>query len=274
MIAGVSGSSSAHRSSASRSRKSKSCSLCTTTSAAFVSASVRSLNAAFFFFKQKTAYEIFTCLEFRRVLFRSVLAVIFGIFATYKGYRFDDAYPGYGELDRELGTRRTLYETKKAEYCRLVDQVFDRILDEQARLLADVKANIEYYQQLVGKSDDERRAFVHEAAEIQDACNILLKRYRQANARARTSPAPFYFNNSGAFDGSLVGPPESISEDEARLSRSYESAMKDFSDIARQNDATVQNLRTAEIRRREYYFSKLERDIRERLIREAWEIKS
>src|SRR5436309_5892262 len=25
----------------------------------------------FFFFKQKTAYEIFTCLEFRRVLFRS-----------------------------------------------------------------------------------------------------------------------------------------------------------------------------------------------------------
>src|SRR5262249_8768897 len=203
-----------------------------------------------------------------------LLAVIFGIFATYKGYRFDDAYPGYGELDRELDTRRRLYEAKKAEYCRLVDQVFDRILDEQARLLTDVKANIEYYQQLVGKSDDERRAFVHEAAEIQDACNILLKRYRQANARARTSPAPFYFNNSVAFEGSLVGPPEAISEDEARLSRSYESAIKDFSDIARQNDATVQNLRTAEIRRREYYFSKLERDIRERLIREAWETKS
>ncbi|HKC98263.1 MAG TPA: hypothetical protein VKG20_09535 [Methylomirabilota bacterium] len=203
-----------------------------------------------------------------------VLAVIFGIFATYKGYRFDDAYPGYGELDRELGTRRTLYETKKAEYCRLVDQVFDRILDEQARLLADVKANIEYYQQLVGKSDDERRAFVHEAAEIQDACNILLKRYRQANARARTSPAPFYFNNGFAFEAALVRPPEAISEEDARLSRSYESAMKDFSDIARQNDATVQNLRTAEIRRRDYYFNKLERDIRERLIREAWEIKS
>jgi hypothetical protein len=203
-----------------------------------------------------------------------VLAVIFGIFATYKGYRFDDSYPGYGELDRELDARRTLYEAKKAEYCRLVDQVFDRILDEQARLFADVKANIEYYQQLVSKSDDERRAFVHEAAEIQDACNILLKRYRQANARARTSPAPFYFNNGFAFEAPLVRPPEAISDDEARLSRSYESAMKDFSDIARQNDATVQNLRTAEIRRRDYYFSKLERDVRERLIREAWEIKS
>ncbi len=36
-----------------------------------------------------------------------VLAVIFGIFASYKGYRLDDAYPGYGELDRELNARRT-----------------------------------------------------------------------------------------------------------------------------------------------------------------------
>jgi hypothetical protein len=50
--------------------------------------------------------------------------------------------------------------------------------------------------------------------------------------------------------------------------------MKDFRDIARQNDVTVQNLRTGEIRRREYYFNKLERDVRERLVREAWEIKS
>jgi len=50
--------------------------------------------------------------------------------------------------------------------------------------------------------------------------------------------------------------------------------MKDFSDIARQNDATVQNLRTAEIRRRDYYFGKLDRDVREKLIREAWEVKS
>jgi hypothetical protein len=50
--------------------------------------------------------------------------------------------------------------------------------------------------------------------------------------------------------------------------------MKDFSDIARQNDATVHNLRTAEIRRRDYQFNKLDRDVREKLIREAWEVKS
>jgi hypothetical protein len=92
--------------------------------------------------------------------------------------------------------------------------------------------------------------------------------------RVRVSPAPFYFNNRFTFDGQLIRPPEAISESDERLSRSYESAMKDFSDIARQNDATVQSLRTAEIRRRDYYFNKLDRDVRERLIREAWEIKS
>jgi len=203
-----------------------------------------------------------------------MLAVIFGIFASYKGYRFDDAYPGYGELDRELLARRAAYEAAKAAYSRRVDQVFDRILEEQAHLFSEVKSNIEYFQQLISKSDDQRRTFVHDVAELQDACNILLKRYRQTNARARSSPAPFYFNNSFAFDGQLTRSPEAISESDERLSRSYESAMKDFSDIARQNDATVQNLRTAEIRRRDYYFNKLERDIREKLIREAWEVKS
>jgi hypothetical protein len=203
-----------------------------------------------------------------------MLAVVFGIFASYKGYRLDDPYPGYGQLERELNAARALSESRKAEYCRLVDQVFDRILEEQARLLADVKANIEQYQELVSKSDDERRAFLNDVAEMQDACNILLKRYRQANARARTSPPPHYFTDPFAFDAHLMQAPGALSEDEQRLSGSYESAMKDFSNIARQNDATVQNLRTAEIRRREYYFNKLERDVRERLVREAWEIKS
>jgi len=88
------------------------------------------------------------------------------------------------------------------------------------------------------------------------------------------SPAPFYFNNSIAFDGDLISQPAGITEIEGRLSRSYESAIKDFGDIARQNNATVQNLRTAEIRSRDYYFGKLERDVREKLTREAWELKS
>jgi hypothetical protein len=203
-----------------------------------------------------------------------VLAFVFGIFASYKGYRVDDPYPGYGELDRELKRRREIYEAAKAEYCRLVDQVFDRTLQEQAHLLSEVKSNIEYYQQLSSRTEDLRRTFIRDAAEIQDACNIVLKGYRQTNLRVRVSPAPTYFNDSVSFNFQLVKPPAGIPESEEWLARSYASAMKEFSDIARQNDATVQNLRTAEIRRRDFYFSKLERDIKEKLVREEWEAKS
>lgn len=203
-----------------------------------------------------------------------VLAVVFGIFASYKGYRIDDPYPGYGWLDRELKAKRAVYETAKTEYCRVVEAIFERTLQEQAHLLAEVKSNIEYYQQLVSRTDDERRAFVHDIAEIQDACNVVLKRYRQTNLRVRVSPAPIYFKDSVSFDEHLSKPPAGISESEERLSRSYESAMKEFGEIARQNNAAVQHLRTAEIRRREYYFSKLEKDIREKLVREQWDLKS
>ena len=203
-----------------------------------------------------------------------VLAVVFGIFASYKGYTMDDPYPGYGELDRELKRRRALYEAAKADYCRLVDQVFDRTLQEQAHLLAEIKSNIEYYQQLNSRTEDERRTFLREAAELQDACNIVLKGYRQTNLRVRVSPAPGYFSDSVTFGFQLVKPPAGISESEEWLARSYEKAMKEFSEIARQNDATVQSMRTAEIRRRDYYFTKLEKDIREKLVREEWEVKS
>jgi hypothetical protein len=102
----------------------------------------------------------------------------------------------------------------------------------------------------------------------------VLKGYRQTNLRVRVSPAPTYFNDSVSFNFALVKPPAGIPEGEEWLARSYASAMKEFSEMARQNDATVQNLRTAEIRRRDYYFSKLERDIREKLVREEWEAKS
>ena len=203
-----------------------------------------------------------------------VLAIVFGIFASYKGYAVDDPYPGYGELDRELKRRRAIYEASKVEYCRLVDQVFDRTLQEQAHLLSEIKSNIEYYQQLSSRTEDQRRTFIRDAAELQDACNIVLKGYRQTNLRVRVSPAPAYFNDTITFGFQLVKPPAGISESEEWLARSYESAMKEFSDIARQNDATVQNLKTAEIRRRDYYLSKLERDIREKLVREEYEVKS
>lgn len=203
-----------------------------------------------------------------------VLAGIFGIFASYKGYRVDDPYPGYGELDRALKRRQARYEAVKAEYCRVVDQVFVRTLQEQAHLLSEVKSNIEYYQQLISRSEDQRRTFAHDVAELQDACNIVLKRYRQTNLRVRVSPAPTYFNESITFNGHLVWPSPGVSESEAQLSRSYGTAIKDFSDIARLNDAAVQKLRTSEIRLRDYFFAKLERDVREKLIREAWELKS
>src|SRR5207248_4061300 len=102
----------------------------------------------------------------------------------------DDPYPGYGEIDRELKRRRLTYEVAKVGYCRVVDHVFDRTLQEQAHLLSEVKSNLEYYQQLVSKTEDDRRAFARDAAELHDACNIVLKRYRQTNQRVRVSPAP------------------------------------------------------------------------------------
>lgn len=201
-----------------------------------------------------------------------ILAVIFGIFAAYKGYMTDDAYPDYGQHDRDFRKMKAVYETKKQDYSRAVDQFFEKTLQEQSRLLAEARANIDYYQQLVSRTIDEVRAFPREADEIQDACNIVVARYQQKNREVRTKPPPDYFGKSISFDGRLMMAPEGLSPEEEELRKRYENAMREFSDIAQTNNGRVQNLRTAEIGRLEAYFEGLERDVREKLRREAEEI--
>ena len=201
-----------------------------------------------------------------------ILAVIFGIFAAYKGYMMDDAYPDYGQHDRDFKKMKTIYEAKKQGYALAVDQFFERTLQEQSRLLSDARANIDYYQQLASRTIDEVRAFPREAAEIQDAGNIVVFNYRQKNTEVATAPRPDYFGKPISLDDRLMIPPKGLSPEEEELQKRYENAMREFSDIAQTNNGRVQSLRTAEIKRLEAYFEGVERDVREKLRHEEEEI--
>lgn len=198
-----------------------------------------------------------------------VLAVLFGIVAGYKGYHMDDVYPGYGKLERDLKRMRAIYEVRKRDYTRAVDQFFENTLQEQGRLLSDAKSSIAYYNQLAAKTADEIRAFCREAAEISDACNLVVARYRQVNTEVATAARPGYFKDKISFDAALLTPPDGLSAEEEQLRKRYENATREFSDIAQANDSTLQKLRTDDILRREDYFKELERDVQEKLAREA-----
>src|SRR6266511_410783 len=76
------------------------------------------LHTTFFFMKQKTAYEVFTCLEFRRVLFRSFLtpethAFIYDIWVVpeHRGKGVGKALVEWaGEWARKRGHRKIKLE--------------------------------------------------------------------------------------------------------------------------------------------------------------------
>lgn len=203
-----------------------------------------------------------------------ILAVIFGIFAAYKGYMMDDAYPDYGHYDRDFKHMRESYDAKKQDYARTFHQFFEATLNEQRRVLTDVKRNIDYYQQLVSNTIDEVRAFSGNADEIQGACNSVVGRYQQKNTEVRTAQRPVYFGKLAPLEGRLMSPPKGLSPEEEELRKRYENAMREFSDTYRSNDERVQNLRAAEIRRLEAYFEALERDVRDKLRREVEEFRN
>jgi hypothetical protein len=202
-----------------------------------------------------------------------VLAVLFGVFAAYKGYTEDDPYPGYGHLDRELRRCRAVYQERKHEYGRIVDAFFGTTIQEHSRLLTGAKTNIDYYQALATKSLDEVRRFQRASEELQADCNVLVARYRQRNSEVATTPRPSYFNERVTLDTRLMTPPVALTSEETDLQKRYQSAMQDFSSLAEKSDETVQQLRAEELRRLDQYFEALERDVREKLVREAAEFK-
>ncbi|GEM_PF-2826566 len=203
-----------------------------------------------------------------------ILAVIFGIVAAYKGYLRDDAYPDYGQHDRDFKKMRDIYAAKKKDYIWAVDQFFVKTLQEQSRLLPEARTNIDYYQQLAGKTIDEIRVFLRGVDEIQGTCNVVVARYQQKNEQVATKPRPDYFGKPISLEGRLMIPPDGLSPEEEELRKRYENAMREFSDIAQTNDGRVQSLCTAEIRRLDAYFDELERDVRDKLRREAEEIQT
>lgn len=203
-----------------------------------------------------------------------VLAITFAILAVYKGYFIDDPYPGYGKHDRDFREKTNAYEAKKQEYTHAVDRFFDKTLQEQSGLLSEVKTSVEYYQELASRTSDEIRTFQRESGEIQDACNIVIARYRQSNTQVATERRPAYFQESISLDDNLRTLPGGLLPGEEELRKRYDNAIKEFSEIAQTNDGSVQSLRTAEIRRLEDYFQNLERDVKDKLQREAAEINS
>jgi len=153
--------------------------------------------------------------------FQSILLVLLGMIffgiASWKGYRSDDPYPGYGRRDRQLSGIKDNYSNalKKAQ------DGIKKEHDEYISKLEDIRHDIEIKRSTRMDLCDRGARIVEQypanLRQYQEDLNYLVAAYRTENQQARTEPSPPFFNEQLTVDQDILIPPSFEPPDQMTL---------------------------------------------------------
>ena len=123
-----------------------------------------------------------------------------GFASMLLGYRSDDPYPNYGAVQRTYYSARDAREDLSARLRKRVNGLIDAAELEIETLETDFRKKVSAYNRLVEKSKHVPGALKNYDAELEDACNMVLDRYRVANLAARETDAPMSFSEHVCFN--------------------------------------------------------------------------
>jgi hypothetical protein len=164
------------------------------------------------------------------------LGILFSVLAFYDGFGMDDPYPGYGAVSRKWEEAcEEFQQVKKGEVSTL------GVLKDQK--ISRLRGEIDYLANMYSRLPDElqrRRSLAtrweHDMERLQRAANTMVATYREANRRARSSPAPAHFGLPVSMalpdnpvrenlDNGNRPSLEVISDAPTRITREYEAAI-------------------------------------------------
>jgi hypothetical protein len=146
----------------------------------------------------------------------AVIAVS-ALVAMLLGYASDDAYPGYGAVQRAFYASQKELESFTRRRRGQISAIVDRAEREVEDIAGRAKKRLRQYVRLTDSLRRLPAALGNYASALEDACNILLERYRAANMRARKTPAPASFAELFCFGPDQDLTSELLTEESARL---------------------------------------------------------
>ena len=122
---------------------------------------------------------------------------------------------------------------------------------------------------MLNDSENLHNDFIAKVDLIKQNCNTVVKIYREENIFVRTSPPPTYFAKEVDLNIGLTAPINDASESEKRLSEEYKNHLDEFNRISTENRSILQEKHTEALNKYQELIKSLERDVREKLDREA-----
>ena len=172
------------------------------------------------------------------------LIALCGLSSMLLAYRSDDPYPGYGAVQRTYYVAREAREEESARLRRRANGLVDSAEAEIDALARDFKNKVRTYTISAEKSDQIPAALKDYDAELEDACNLVLDRYRVANMSARRLDAPMSFSEHVCFN-----PYNETECDSLRESNSHVAELQDaIAELDNEVALARQKLRTLNVR--------------------------
>jgi hypothetical protein len=121
------------------------------------------------------------------------IGLLFAFISLIDGFKWDDPYPGYGEVARRREVRREEYQDRKHLWLESLKERRERARTEVGEIRRDIDMmQGEILQASIGRRSFTAAFFAH-VTHLESAANQLIDTYRDANRRIRTTPSPVYF---------------------------------------------------------------------------------
>jgi len=132
------------------------------------------------------------------------LGMLFAALAIYKGYMFDDPFPGYGAVTRRFAKARDAYSNEHA----LLFEDLEEAREDVISSLSDGIQRIPTFPQAAANIRAQRTTILEQfrayEAGVETAVRQLLAKYREANIKARTSGVPSHFRRTWSLPHSFL----------------------------------------------------------------------
>lgn len=170
-------------------------------------------------------------------------------FAFYKGYTFDDRYPGYGERDRAL---------KKAQKIELErqDLLRQKVKDSLIHKRGEIQGLVHEPAQIVTRAASRVSELQHahsllltQAQAIQRDFALLLGTYRTANTSVRATDPPAYFKETPDLTDRVSGDAgkptivalEGVQENMKNVREAFQEPLNERLKLLQSNSAEILN---------------------------------
>lgn len=125
-----------------------------------------------------------------------LLGLMFSFAACLSAAGMDDPQPAYGALGRARARAFSAYASRKAHCVLALQQTKDAAIAEMLELVDALRmAQLDRQYALEGR-EKLQRAYQTYLSQLRQGQEQMIRRYREANVKARVSPAPAYFSKS------------------------------------------------------------------------------